>query len=919
MLLAIVNYDYYTNSNGPVLYLVCVNEAGERVILEVQDELLAPKMYILKSDLQFFDSIMREKMMTHLIVRIDPCKIPTLLNEPAMEITTKYPYDVGEIRRQIPGMLTYNSDVKWEKMCIQKLRWKQFIEVDTVPEYGFCPLSTIHPSEKAFTVNLNIAYFDIETDSKGVKKFGDWRNAHLMEIISYVIFSSAQQHYTYYGWKTTWETTVEEVKYGSIIPPEILKDYPSEYPMTIKHFHSEAEMHKQFFIDFAQTRYDGIMMFNGRGGQRIIHGQRKWFDGFDMPMLYERAVYLGLYGDIQKMSPVPFNITSLGKVYNPAVKSYDQRNEKGENIKHEITIKCVPQFDLLYDELVLMYTKEEYDMKRHNLDTYMEHFLKCNKIGHKGLSVAKLFQKNPEKQMLYNCVDVEGMVGLDLYFGYINDVAGRAFIFAGKIEDGVYASKLHDHVNLWFTSNEYLMDTRDNERDDWEGLVHEKLGGFNLEPMVGIYGYFNPIIIFALDFSKLYPTCTMTANADLRTKINLDHLSIRKGGLHIVDNKGDAYCWNDCARSPAGFFRKDILSLNTIIYEELISKRKIFQKLSDKALVDGDIRHYKQYKGFQFSYKGLINGKFGTTGVEGDRSYDKVIYNTPPTMGQELIHFVIDWLKERGYPSIFASTDSAFSIAKNTDVRLAWEEVQSLLGELNDAIESFVIREFNPIKNYAKLDCEKLSSLFVLFDKRRYMMNIVAEEKDGKLMMWDKPRLLFRGLELVRRDAAMITYDVQLHIFEMISQRKSLEEIGRYIKEIDEKFMHYPWEYICGRAGISDDIDEGDESNQKYKACINANKMLDRNYTGGDDPLLGIFKKHPVHFNGVVMKPSETVVMAMEEEDEFQLKKQGFDLDYKKLKEVHLIKKVNGVLAIFGKNMTYEKMIRGTVSGITDV
>jgi len=188
-----------------------VNEAGERVILEVQDELLAPKMYILKSDLQFFDSIMREKMMTHLIVRIDPCKIPTLLNEPAMEITTKYPYDVGEIRRQIPGMLTYNSDVKWEKMCIQKLRWKQFIEVDTVPEYGFCPLSTIHPSEKAFTVNLNIAYFDIETDSKGVKKFGDWRNAHLMEIISYVIFSSAQQHYTYYGWKTTWETTVEEV------------------------------------------------------------------------------------------------------------------------------------------------------------------------------------------------------------------------------------------------------------------------------------------------------------------------------------------------------------------------------------------------------------------------------------------------------------------------------------------------------------------------------------------------------------------------------------------------------------------------------------------------------------------------------------------------------------------------------------
>jgi DNA polymerase elongation subunit (family B) len=823
-------------------------------------------------------------------------------------------------------------------MVVQEMQWKEFLEVKDYNPLRFTPLSNISPSEKKFPVKHHFLYWDIETDSKGVKQFANWRFAKQMEIISYALYNDRTQRYTWYGWKSEWKREDSSDTYESVVPMDSpfrqsFPNYNSQFPLIIKKFPNEKSMHMQFIDDVAAAHCHGIMVFNGRGGIRIIRGRRKWFDGFDSQMFYERCIYLGLEEYMQKLSPIPSN-NKKGKLYSRSVKSHDDW-EGNDQTKHEIYIKCVPFFDLLFDELILMYTKEEYAMKRKRLQNYMMHYLKCGKVEHKGLSVAELYAKDWQKEMRYNITDVEGMVALNLRLHYIEDVMGRALLYGANPEDGVYASKIHDHINLWKTSKEYIMDSRDNEREDeWEGIIDEKLGGFNLQPHTGLYGYNSPLFLFMLDFSKLYPSCGMTANADTRTKINLRQFHFSSKGLLLEDNVGKYYEWNDCARSPAGFFRKDILSLNTQIYAELIGERKKLQKLEaeykEKMSKEQDpikkqlyTDYYLLYHSAQFSYKGLINGKFGADGMEGTRTYDKVVYNTPPAMGQEIIQYVIfEVLPSLGYSVankriLFSSTDSVLSICHTTEsVEKAIEEAEEVTKKVNKAVAEYVEREFNPIKNYVKMDCEKIADVGVIFDMRRYMLNIVAEEGEKGWLIHKDPRPFWKGIEAVRRDAAAITNDIQTHLLDMVRKRCSSNEFTQYIIDLENNYASFKWEYICGRCSISNNTEDIGNGNQRYAAIEKANDLFSKGYTSGDSPCLGEFIKHPAHIDGKYIEAGP-LVMAFDEDDEYPLKKLGFDLDYNTLKRKHVIDKVDPILALLG--LSYEGIIDTQVGGACDL
>jgi len=467
MILGICNYDYYLNDIGPVLRLVCRNQKQERIFIDVQDEKFTPHFYIIEEDKELFMHSLTDAGVDKLIIKTEPGLI-TEYGEPTLCIYTKYPHDVRKIRNHLIGLRTFQGDVKWEKMVVQMMKWRSFIVVDDdeYSEYGFTPLSAIHNSEKRFIVDFNICYWDIETDAQGTtgRQWADCRFAHKISIITYVTFNKHKQIFTYYGWKEEWKTesfmSERETRLGEkALSMPTFKDYPHSFPFEIKKFSNEIDMHKTFLNDFSNGDYDGLMTFNGRGGNRSIRGKKQWFTGFDLPIFFERCVHLGLYDEIQKMSTVrPMYVR--GRMVGPSTKRYIKKNEYDIEVGREFHIKCVPQHDLLYDDNVLFYTAQEYDMKRHNLDTYMNYILGVGKVEHKG-SVAKMHRDHWKKCMEYNAVDVEGIYALDLYFGYTTDVALRALIYCGKIEDGVYASKIHDHIKLWYTNDMYLLPTRD--------------------------------------------------------------------------------------------------------------------------------------------------------------------------------------------------------------------------------------------------------------------------------------------------------------------------------------------------------------------------------------------------------------------------------------------------------------------------
>jgi len=935
MLVAICNYNYYNNESGPVWFAVCVDEQGHDVILQVQDAHLTPRFYILKKDKEVAQKVWAEKGVANLVLAIQDEPLKTMFEEELLKVTAKYPSEIGTLRRAIDGLLTFKGDIKWEKLVVQEMQWKEFLEVKDYNPMRFTPLSAISPSDKKFPVKHNFLYWDIETDSKGVKQFANWRFANQMEIISYALYSDRTGRYTWYGWKSDWKRIDEVGTYNSVIPTDSpfrksFSNYPTSIPVVIKKFPNEKTMHMQFIDDVSLAHAHGIMVFNGRGGIRIIRKKRKWFDGFDSQMFYERCKYLGLEEYMQKLSPVPSNKKS-GALYSRSVKSHDEWKDNDQT-KHEIYIKCLPFHDLLFDELVLMYTKEEYAMKRKKLQNYMMHYLKCGKVDHKGLSVAELFAKNWQKEMQYNITDVEGMVALNLRLHYMEDVMGRALLYGSNPEDGTYASKIHDHINLWMTSKEYIMDSRDNEREDeWEGMVNEKLGGFNLQPLTGLYGYKNKVFLFMLDFSKLYPSCGMTANADSRTKINLKQFRFNKKGLFLEDNTGDLFEWSTCARSPAGFFRRDILSLNTQIYSELITERKKLQKLANLykgkySKEPSNAQHkdyYNLYNSAQFSYKGLINGKFGADGMEGTRTYDKVVYNTPPAMGQEIIQYVIfDVLPRLSYSVanghvLFSSTDSVLCVTNTIEsVQAAIEEAEKVTEIINEAVNAYVIKEFNPIKSYVKMDCEKIADIGVIFDMRRYMLNIVAEEGEDGWVIHKEPRPFWKGIEAVRRDSAAITNDIQTTLLDMVRKHATLDDFVKYIIKLDEQYATNAWGYICGRCSISNNAEDVSNGNQRYEAIEVANVLFDKGFTNGDSPCLGEFVKHPSHVNDKYIEGG-TLVMAFDEDDEYPLKKLGFELDYSSLKKKHVIDKVDPLLALLG--LSYDMIINTKVGGACDV
>ena len=918
MLLAICNYDFFENDYGPILRLVCRNENQERIFIDIQDESLAPYVVVRVLDMKLFQNMLRDTHYESLIINISD-GLPTEYEEPTKNIYATFPRQIREIRYAIEGIQTYNADIEWDKMVIQRYGWKGFIEVDDelYDEYGFTPLNAISPSDKVFKVIFNICYWDIETNGSATKgkQFADCRFAPIIPIISYSTFSKKEQTYVYYGCMSIFKPQVYEDIHKTQLGDRALgmptfEDYPSEFPLKVKLFNDEKLMHQEFIIDFSYGEYDGLMTFNGRGGMRIVRQKRKWFTGFDFPMFYERCVHLGLYKLIHRMSPIPA-VERWGKIRQESVTRRIRMNEFHTETSREYFIKCIPQHDLLYDDGVLFYSKNEHEMKRHNLDTYLSHFLGFKKVEHGTEMVWELMKRNWQKEMRYNIVDVEGMVALDILFGYTDDVAGRALAYGGKIEDGVYASKLHDHIKLWFVRDQYVLPTREYGRkiqrqNQWQGLLAAKSGGYNHPVLNGVYGYHKVQYGFIIDFSKLYPSCSRSVNADTKTKINLESISFTKKGLWLVDRSGEKYLWNDCTRSPSGFFRKDIDAIDTVIYNEMIELRKHYSKLAGKyaekkanATTQKDKDYfqslYSTYYAIQFSYKGLINGKYGADGMEGTRSFDLVVYNTPPSMGQEFIKFVIEWLDHRGYKCLLASTDSAIGLARSSEMKVAWNEIQSLTEQLNKDLGEYAIQEFNIKDNYINIGCEKLFNVAVIYNKRQYMLNTVMKEEGGRIIELKKPEAYFRGMEYVRRSSSSFTHDVQKKLMDMVRYRIDKEKMFEYIRKVDESFERQRWEYICGRGGLSNNIDES--TGQNYEGARNANKYLGKQYDAGNNPLLSVFIKHPLYYKGQHIPPGE-LPLSFDEVDEFNLKKAGFDIEYEHLKQVHLVSKVEPLLQL---------------------
>jgi DNA polymerase elongation subunit (family B) len=251
------------------------------------------------------------------------------------------------------------------------------------------------------------------------------------------------------------------------------------------------------------------------------------------------------------------------------------------------------------------------------------------------------------------------------------------------------------------------------------------------------------------------------------------------------------------------------------------------------------------------------------------------------------------------------------SIAKSTDPHEAWKEIQVLVRIINDILDVWQKEQFNIIKNYNSISCEKIFRPWILFNKRYYACSVIMNEDGGKIIEYNEPKLYWKGMAKVRRNTSDFTYNLEDTIINMIFRREDSEVIFQYIRELNNGFENNNWEYVCEKCGISKSVDES--TSQNYIACRNANTYLNKNYDAGATPYLGIFSRggYPRFINNKLVKSEKDTgefIIAFDENDEWELRKMGFKLDYNTYKYKVFIKKIEPLLKLVF-NKTFSEVI----------
>jgi len=891
--LKIINYCYYNiledednpENIGPVLVLLCRDRDNKFHMIRVHDKKLSPRFYVDRTP-ENLEIILENNF------RYKEWHIKSAYGEELYKIETDFPYEVGRIRKLFDH--TYQAGIIWEKVAINELGITSYFKVPK-KKYLWYKADEVKPllSEEWFPIKHRITAYDIETDTRPLNNEKiSIHNIGNMPIITITFYDNYINQYDTFVWHpNTQENHEEIITYKCKLRRRILKGFPRESKVYIHWFKTEKEMLSGFFEEFGKRHFDAKEDFNGSGGYMIGSKKSKsfrvWNNGFDMPALYLRAERLGILHKIQYLSPLPNIKDKFGRwigVY-----------KRGKGDKFEIVVRGLASFDFRFLDMSLKYSKEYQEFKGGSLDKYMTFFLKMGKIKHRKEAVWEMWLNNIYKEIRYNIRDVEGTYLLCEFFGIPPTMFERATITGCKPEDGDMVSYIHRHLTLKYSKGICIYDTRYQnwKRKTYKGKFKSREGGFVFDPRVGIYNIANDIVVVVIDFNKLYPNLIISCNAGPRTKID----QVKEGWFCVIDKEGKVWDKKDIIHTPVAYYRKDIISINRKIYNDLLLFRKKYEDLRDERLKETNNPEdllYKLYNAIQFAIKFLINGRFGTTGLSTALDYDIAVYNTAPVLGQDLIKYIYRIIDNEveDVNIIGGDTDSVFVAIKASSLSDGVRKAKDIVDILNKNISKYMIEKCNVSDHTIELGVETASTSFVLYMKKHYVMKIGWE----KGIYLEKPHILYKGFELLKSDSSKITEIIQKQFMKFSLESKNTKEakkkIDNYIKKIDKVLYEMPWSLVSPRGSLRRDMDSYNASYPIAKAFRFSRDYFGKELYPGDNPFIAPMKKHPSD----VTRNHLDLLVAFDEYDIPFLKEKGFEIDIEKLKKKQVVQKLNNLL-----------------------
>lgn len=980
MKLKIFNYYYYNNVdeeneefNAPVLCIKCRDENKKNHIIQILDKNnLMPLFGILQKDLWRTVSVNRVRYET---------APESLYGEEVYNIFTTFPWQVGRIKRQLneDGIQTFGADIKWEKKAMSIIikmcgLTSTYIEIPENYMFRFLKVEDIKPlpEEEHFLIEGRNCYWDIETDSRNLPSSNiKYEDFDTMPIISITTYDNYNEEYYQFVWHPKFEEKIVKEYKDFEIPDNILNDKILTIDKTIRYeYLTERDMLIGFFKYFSEKKFDYMFGYFSVGGWSKQGKKKMWVDGFDSLCLYKRTKVLGLLEEIQIMSSCPQMYGYRGR--------YDAVYMRSSGGKHELVVKGVAQIDFVFSAKILAFAQKYYKFRGHKLSDWARFFLGYNKLdkddhhvyhywdqsdlreidytfGEFENGLMRVKNKGIEFMLDYNLIDVKICVDLDKYFQATKKQVGRTEVSISPADDGLTASKLHDHFKLTNYQDQYSFDTKyqkfrrkgikgkDQIGDKFtitlklleekarargvrvpligtNGIPTEtmimvtynslkdigKAGGFVPKPVSrGIYEW-----IAVIDASKFYPNMIKSTNAGIVSAIDLD----KEYWFCVTDKKGNVYDRKDLIETPIAYFRKDIKSLNALLFDSWMGERlkaqaKLQEYMNEHRTTKTD--KYKMLWTEQFNIKNFMNAGFGVLGLSVDRTYSKLCFNSCTISCQDVLMYVIKLLKEAEVNIIGGDTDSVFVKLKANNLDDAIKEAKNYCYWLNEDVDDYMRKVYNLDDHTISMGLETISSKFFVDTMKHYIkLNVYANG-----VKLDEPELEIKGMDLKKRATSVIGSELQEKLIDVIFKSENSEKkLKEYIVEFDKGLEKRSWYDVCKRGPLNKSLDKYPASNQSAMAARNTLKYLGRYYGPGSNPYLGVFSEYPSSLNGKFLNSSgKDFVLSFDREDEEELKKFGFKLNWERIRETECHKKTEHLLSVFG--IDYCNIVEGAEIG----
>jgi DNA polymerase elongation subunit (family B) len=483
-----------------------------------------------------------------------------------------------------------------------------------------------------------------------------------------------------------------------------------------------------------------------------------WNVCFDLVYIYTRLEFLGLN---------PNSLSPIGKCYTKG--NWPDKTKK---------IKSVTIVGRNYIDLLPAYKK----IKWKSIDSF-----KLDEVGKSEFGIGKIEYKGWMKDfwetdfnrfLEYNRKDIEICLAVDKKYSAIDIQLGFRRITGCRIDDVDFNSRMLDIYILRECKDKLVLPTKVyremSEKEDVEG-------GFVAEPAIGLFKN-----VACLDMSSFYPNIMLAYNMSPET------IDMEKGEMSVGNG--------------VRFTNKKI-GISVEILKTLLKKREEVRKmLKDPEINKDPVKYLNLYKK-QYSFKTFQNSYYGVTLFPSFRLFDPRIGSSITYTGRTLTHKIIEHSESKGYKVIRGDSDSVFVSFGDVTTEKAIELGKELEKEINSKYPEW-FKENKCDTSFFSIKFEKLAGImFSGKEKKLYGLKNIWDWEKGLLK---KPEIEIKGFAVKRGDRSHFSRNMQKHVFEMIFEEKSKDEILEYVYEEIRNFKNkkYDWETIGIPKAITQDIED---------------------------------------------------------------------------------------------------------------